>query len=78
MRIAEISKLMKTEQGRGIIFYSLTLISMAFFFVSGEISRNAYYMLTYISFFSLVWLVWKEKKTLFLLDTYLTSPFRPE
>lgn len=65
MRIAEISKLMKTEQGRGIIFYSLTIISMAFFFVSGEISRNAYYMLTYISFFSFAWLVWREKKLYF-------------
>lgn len=54
-----------TENTRGIVFYTLTVIAMAFFLVSGEVSRNAYYILTYVALFSTLFLIYRDKKIYF-------------
>ena len=54
-----------TEANRAMLFYLLTLISIAFFLYSGEVSRNAYYLLTYLALPSACWLVWRDKKVMF-------------
>ena len=65
MRSAQLTKIVFTEETRATLFYCLTLISMAFFLYSGEVSRNAFYFLTYLSIASTAGLVWRDKKIFF-------------
>ena len=65
MRIVRAIELMKTEQFRGYVFYCLMIISMAFFLFSGQISRNFFYILTYISIATFLWLVIRRDKKVY-------------
>jgi O-antigen ligase len=62
MRIAQLAKTIRTETTRATLFYCLTVISMAFFLLSGEVSRNAYYLLTYLAIATFIWLVWRQDR----------------
>lgn len=66
MRIAQLAKTLGTETTRATLFYCLTVISMAFFLLSGEVSRNAYYLLTYLAIATFIWLAWRrDRKIIF-------------
>lgn len=45
--------------------YSLIIISIAFFLFSGQASRNAFYILTYISILIFIWLVASHDKKIY-------------
>lgn len=62
MQFASVLERIKTKNSLSNIIYCLTLISMAFFLYSGQISRNAFYILTYISILTFFWLVLKNDK----------------
>lgn len=56
---------MKNKKNLGNVIFFLMLISMSFFLVSGEISRNAFYILTYIAVITFIWLVVKQDKKVY-------------
>ena len=58
MRISQLTSIIKIEQ----LFYFLMMVSIAFFLFSGPISRNAFYLLTYVSIAITAWLVWRQDR----------------